>query len=136
MSSSAKLKNQAPIVVVAHDLRPDLAARAVALGAAGSVSVDADASEIIEAIREVAWTGEMESSPPELGWEAALTAREVQVLSGIAKRYSNDDVASLLCISDNTLKSYVRTAYRRIAVDSRSQAVAWCLQHGFGPPAH
>ena len=29
------------------------------------------------------------------------------------------------------MKTYIRTAYRRIGVTSRSQAVVWCLQHGF-----
>lgn len=128
-----EVKNEPPIIVVAQDLRPDLASRAVASGAAGSFSIDADAAEIIAAIREVAGAGEMESDPPQLGWEAALTLREVQVLSGITKGYSNAEIADLLAISPNTLKSYIRTAYRRIGVTSRSQAVGWCLGHGFEP---
>jgi DNA-binding CsgD family transcriptional regulator len=33
----------------------------------------------------------------------------------------------------NTIKSYIRTAYRKIGVTNRPQAVLWCLQHGFDP---
>lgn len=103
-------KNEPPIIVVAHDLRPDLASRASAQGAAGSVSLDADAAEIVAAIRYVASSGEMPTTSHDLGWEASLTLREVQVLSGITKGYSNEAIAQLLGIKPNTLKSYVRAA--------------------------
>jgi DNA-binding NarL/FixJ family response regulator len=76
----------------------------------------------------------MQSEPQGLGWEAALTVREVQVLSGITMGFSNEEIAALLLISPNTLKSYIRSAYRKIGVTTRSQAVGWCLQHGFEPP--
>jgi hypothetical protein len=39
-----EVENEPPVIVVAHDLRPDLASRALAHGAAGSVSIDADAA--------------------------------------------------------------------------------------------
>jgi DNA-binding NarL/FixJ family response regulator len=31
------------------------------------------------------------------------------------------------------VKTYIRTAYRKIGVQRRSQAVAWGMQHGFTP---
>lgn len=129
----SEVKNDPPIIIIAQDLRPDLASRALAHGAAGSVSIDADATEVIAAIREVARTGEVELNPPELGWEASLSLREVQVLSGITGGFSNQEIAELLAITPNTLKTYIRTAYRKIGVTSRTQAVNWCLQHGFEP---
>jgi DNA-binding NarL/FixJ family response regulator len=129
-----ELKSSPPVIVVARDLRPDLASRALVNGAAGSVSLEADASEIVAAIREVARSGEMSSHTPELGREAHLTLREVEVLSGITHGLSNEEIAGLLTIAPNTLKSYVRTAYRKIGVTTRGQAVGWCLQHGFEPP--
>jgi DNA-binding NarL/FixJ family response regulator len=124
-----------PIIVVGHELRPDLSARALAHGAVGSVSIDAPALEIVLAVRRVADTGTMTLETHELGWEASLTLREVDVLSAITQGLSNEETAGLLAISPNTLKTYIRTAYRKIDVDSRSQAVAWCLQHGFAPRA-
>ncbi|MDT7573859.1 MAG: hypothetical protein QOH17_192, partial [Pseudonocardiales bacterium] len=35
--------------------------------------------------------------------------------------------------SPNTVKSYIRTTYRKIDVASRTQAVLWGVAHGFTP---
>jgi DNA-binding CsgD family transcriptional regulator len=44
-------------------------------------------------------------------------------------------VAEVTFLSPNTIKSYVRTVYRKIGVNSRTQAVLWGVRHGFMPPA-
>jgi DNA-binding CsgD family transcriptional regulator len=44
---------------------------------------------------------------------------------------SNERVAGQLCVSINTVKSYIRTGYQKMGVDSRSQAVLWGVDHGF-----
>ena len=62
-----------------------------------------------------------------------LTEREVAVLELIAAGLSNEQIASELFVSINTIKTYVRTAYRRIGADSRSQAVIWAMRQGLGP---
>jgi DNA-binding NarL/FixJ family response regulator len=129
---------ESPVVVVSRDLRPDLAARAMAHGAAGWVSIEADAHEVRQLIHAAA-RGRLDpqedgSEAPALGAEAGLSRREVDVLSGVAKGLSNDDIAQLLGLANNTIKTYIRAAYRKIGVSTRSQAVAWCLQHGFEPP--
>jgi DNA-binding CsgD family transcriptional regulator len=46
---------------------------------------------------------------------------------------SNADVARLTYLSPNTVKSYIRTIYRKIDVGSRTQAVLWGVEHGFTP---
>ena len=66
---------------------------------------------------------------------AGLTEREVAVLELIAAGLSNDQIAAQLFVSINTVKTYVRTAYRRIGATSRSQAVIWALGQGLGPPS-
>ena len=55
------------------------------------------------------------------------------MLSLIAGGLSNNDVAARMGLSINSVKSYVRSSYRKIDVDSRSQAVLWALSHGLGP---
>jgi DNA-binding CsgD family transcriptional regulator len=35
-------------------------------------------------------------------------------------------------ISINTLKSYIRSAYRKMGVERRAQAVRWGIEHGAG----
>jgi DNA-binding NarL/FixJ family response regulator len=125
------------VVVVGRDLRPGLAARAMASGACACVSIEAPASQILDVIRYAANPGraatEPRSTPPGLGQEVELTAREVLILSGIAKGMRNRDIAVLHALSPNTIKSYIRSAYRKMGVTSRAQAVSWCLRHGFEP---
>jgi DNA-binding NarL/FixJ family response regulator len=123
------------VVLVRRDLRPDLAARAFAYGVAGSVSLEDDAAEILETVHAAA-RGELErrrDSRPAPGWQANLSRRETEVLAGIAQGLSNVEVAELLMLSPNSIKSYIRSAYRKIGVTRRSQAVAWGLMHGFAP---
>ena len=59
-----------------------------------------------------------------------LSEREAEVLGLVACGLSNQEICGQLYLSINTVKTYVRTAYRKIGVKSRSQAVAWCIQHG------
>ena len=49
------------------------------------------------------------------------------MLSLIAGGLSNTDVAARMGLSINSVKSYVRSSYRKIGVESRSQAVLWGL---------
>jgi DNA-binding CsgD family transcriptional regulator len=44
---------------------------------------------------------------------------------------SNQQVAQELYLSINSIKTYIRTMYRKIGAESRSQAVIWGLKHGF-----
>jgi DNA-binding NarL/FixJ family response regulator len=120
------------IVVLSRDLRPDLAARGLALGASGSVSIEATSVAILAAVHAAA-EGTVQDPAP-LGAEANLSPREVEALTGITKGHSNNEIADALGLSINSLKSYIRSAYRKVGVTTRSQAVAWCLLHGFEPP--
>ncbi|GAB3016052.1 hypothetical protein GCM10011376_04800 [Nocardioides flavus (ex Wang et al. 2016)] len=61
-----------------------------------------------------------------------LTARERETLAHIATGKSNDEIAQQMQISLNSVKSYIRSAYRKTGVHSRSQAVLWAVSHGLG----
>lgn len=62
-----------------------------------------------------------------------LTERELEVIELITHGYSNDEIARRLFLSVNSVKSYIRTAYRRIGATRRSQAVLWGIQQGLAP---
>lgn len=64
--------------------------------------------------------------------EVDLTSRELEVLAMIARGFSNQEIADAACLSINSIKSYVRGAYSKIGVVTRSQAVAWGVRHGLG----
>lgn len=56
-----------------------------------------------------------------------LSAREREVLLLVATGSTNQEVADTLYVSLNTVKTYLRTAYRKIGVSRRSQAVLWAV---------
>ena len=59
--------------------------------------------------------------------EVALTQREREIVTLIARGYSNKEIAEQLYLSINSVKTYIRSAYRRIGVERRTQAVVWAL---------
>ena len=67
------------------------------------------------------------------GREEGLTDREAEILALITQGKSNAEVAALTFLSPNTVKSYIRTTYRKINVTSRTQAVLWGVRNGFTP---
>ena len=67
------------------------------------------------------------------GREEGLTARESEVLSLITQGYSNNDIVETTMLSINSIKSYIRSAYRKIGVTTRSRAILWGIDHGFQP---
>jgi DNA-binding NarL/FixJ family response regulator len=70
------------------------------------------------------------------GWpgrDAGLTAREAEVIALITQGLSNQEIAQRASLSINSVKSYIRTSYRKMGVTSRTNAVLWGLEHGFSP---
>lgn len=61
-----------------------------------------------------------------------LTPREEQILVLVTAGLTNSEIAEHLVLSINSIKTYVRQAYRKIGATRRAQAVAWGLQHGLG----
>ena len=69
-----------------------------------------------------------------LGAAAGLSPRETDVLRLVVHGLSNQEIADELFLSVNSVKTYIRSAYRKGGVTTRPQAVAWCVRHGFPPP--
>ena len=55
------------------------------------------------------------------------------MLALITQGLTNQEIADKAYISINSVKTYVRTAYRKIGVSRRAQAVSWGMDHGFRP---
>ena len=134
------------VVVYTWNFHPDLIASAKQHGAHGYLSKTLPARELVAALEAVHAGETVVSAPPPrarsalgLDWPGrgeGLSDRESEILALITQGKSNADVARLTYLSPNTVKSYIRTIYRKIDVGSRTQAVLWGVAHGFTPDHH
>ena len=60
----------------------------------------------------------------------ALTRRERVVLAELAEDVTLEEIATRLFVTRNTVKSQVRSVYRKIGVSTRAEAVAWAEAAG------
>ena len=67
------------------------------------------------------------------GTDVGLSPREAEIIALITQGLSNQEIADRAFLSINSVKTYIRTAYRKMGVQRRSQAVLWGVQHGFQP---
>lgn len=54
-----------------------------------------------------------------------LSVRERVVLAELAEQRTLEGIAQRLFVSRNTIKTQVRSIYRKLGVSSRAEAVAW-----------
>ena len=132
------------VAIFTWNLQADLVRVAVERGAAGYLSKGLSAEELVEAI-ETIHAGTVvvpDDSSAEVeeplvrawpGREHRLSAREAEVVALITQGLSNQEIADRCYLSINSVKTYVRTAYRKMGVNSRSRAVLWGIDHGFLP---
>jgi LuxR family maltose regulon positive regulatory protein len=65
--------------------------------------------------------------------ESHLTNREIEILTLLAQRLRNKEIAEKLFISDGTVKQHTINLYRKLGVDSRREAVAKALSMNILP---
>ena len=133
----------AKVVVYSWNLDPRLIEEVVARGASGYLSKVLTGPQVVAALervmngKTVILPGLDESSAGGAGdWPGrsiGLTPREAEIIALIAHGLSNEEIAERAFLSINSVKTYIRTAYRKMNVTSRSQAVLWGVDHGFRP---
>ena len=127
------------VVAIQAEFRADVTERLLAMGVADVVSMDVTATALLDRLehaaagRRISPAAVRRHTRDVARLATGLTEREVAVLELIAAGLSNDQIAAQLFVSINTVKTYVRTAYRRIGAKSRSQAVIWTMGQGLGP---
>jgi DNA-binding NarL/FixJ family response regulator len=134
------------VVVYTWNFHPELIESARRQGAHGYLSKALPASDLVDAL-EAVQAGEIVISEPRArsrpasggdwpGRREGLSDREAEILALITQGKSNAEVAAVTFLSPNTVKSYIRTVYRKIGVGSRTQAVLWGVRNGFTPDHH
>lgn len=59
-----------------------------------------------------------------IGKQCGLSAREVQVLELLSRGYSYRSISEALCLSNNTVTSYVKTLYRKTGFHDKQEIIA------------
>ena len=113
---------------------------ALAAGAAGYLLKDAEADEVGAAVR-AAKRGQVHLDPsvartltrsliaPQRT-ATALTPREREILTLVAKGKSNRDIAEALMISERTARTHVSNVLAKLGLTSRTQAALWAIREG------
>jgi LuxR family transcriptional regulator, maltose regulon positive regulatory protein len=70
---------------------------------------------------------------PDAEWIEPLSEREIDILRLIAAGLTNQEIASQLYLSLNTIKSHIRNIYGKLNVHSRTQAIARAQDLGLLP---
>jgi two-component system nitrate/nitrite response regulator NarL len=129
------------VVMIAAEPDPGLVYAAIAKGAAGYLTKDADARELCEAIAAVA-RGRTVLSPRlqagiagEIRLRAVddrpfLSDRERQILKLVAEGMSAPQIARKLYLATPTVKTHLHHTYEKLGVGERAAAVAGAMRRG------
>jgi DNA-binding NarL/FixJ family response regulator len=134
--------HDAKVAIFSWNLQPDLVSRSIQSGASGYLSKSLQGEELVRAIEAVhagqvvvptRSSGRDREAGDWPGKTRGLTAREAEIIALITQGLSNQEIATRSYLSINSVKTYIRTAYRKMGVSSRSQAVLWGVNNGFRP---
>jgi two-component system nitrate/nitrite response regulator NarL len=129
------------VVMIAAEPDPGLVYSAIANGAAGYLTKDADARELCDAISAVA-RGKTVLSPllqtgiaGEIRLRAVdqrpfLSEREGQILKLVAEGLTAPQIGRHLCLATPTVKTHLHHVYEKLGVAERAAAVAEAMRRG------
>jgi DNA-binding NarL/FixJ family response regulator len=127
------------VIALDRTLKPELGTRAREKGVEWAITLGITPDELVQVIEDAA-SGSLEDdtnvatewvADDYLGKPAGLSPRESQLLQLVVLGHSNQEIADELYLSINSVKTYIRTTYRKIGVASRGQAILWAVQNGF-----
>ncbi len=124
---------------------------ALSLGASGFLVKDADPTALLHAVRVVADGGSLLAPSvtrrvieqfgkargrrtPHPGLEH-LTEREREVVTWVTTGRSNHEIAALLGVSPDTVRTHVSRAMVKLHARDRAQLVVFAIESGLAPPA-
>jgi len=101
----------------------------------GYLQKTAGRTELLDALRRVA-AGERYLAPAiatrlaGLKLDPAITLREREILSLIAKGRANKEIAATLGIAEDTVKRHISNTLQKLGVSDRAQATAEAIRRG------
>lgn len=146
LTTIPKLRELIPsisILVLTSFAESNLVYQAIKAGARGYLLKDATRLQLLQSIRDVA-DGKAyihpsiamkaiqefeDSNDMEVSVEA-LTQRELETLKLIARGYSNQEISTMLHVSDRTIAKYVSSILKKLQVNNRTQAALYAVRKG------
>jgi DNA-binding NarL/FixJ family response regulator len=139
-----------PVLALTTFQDEELLSGVLRAGAAGFVLKDSPAEELIRAVRTVGTGGSYldpavtarvlqtyrDAAPVTARDDVAtaLTPRELDVLTLIAKGCSNTEIADELVISGVTVKTHVGRVFTKLGLRDRPAAIVYAYEHGIVRP--
>ncbi len=129
------------LVLTTYDTDADIV-RAVEAGATGYLLKDTPLPRLADAVRAAA-RGETVLAPPVAARLVsrmrapavdAPTARELEVLAGVARGLTNAEIGRELFIGEATVKTHLVRVFAKLGVDDRTRAVLVAVQRGLLEP--
>ncbi len=123
------------IVVFSFSDRPEAVRRALHAGAQGFISKAVPLQEIIDGIKAAArgdhvvlthrsQRAQIDATLRWPGRDIGLTERESELLSLLSTGMTNRELGSHLYVSENTIKTQLRSLYAKLGVRNRAQAAS------------
>ena len=128
------------LVLTTYDTDADIV-RAVEAGATGYLLKDTPLPQLADAVRAAA-RGETVLAPPVAARLVsrmrapaadAPTARELEVLAGVAQGLTNAEIGRQLFIGEATVKTHLLRVFAKLGVDDRTRAVLVAVERGLLP---
>jgi two-component system, NarL family, response regulator LiaR len=127
--------NNGAIVVFSFSDRPEAVRRAMRAGARGFISKAAPRQQIIDGIKAAArgdrvvltqrsQHAQIDGTLRWPGRDIGLTERESELLSLLPTGMTNRELGSHLYVSENTIKTQLRSLYAKLSVRNRAQAAS------------
>lgn len=122
------------LILTTYDCEEDIF-HSLESGARGYLLKDATREEMLEAVRRI-HEGQR-CLPPAIAARLAerltrpgLSPREMDVLRLMAKGRSNKEIATAMFVSEETVKSHLKSLFQKLSVHDRVEATAVALQRG------
>jgi DNA-binding NarL/FixJ family response regulator len=126
-----KLRPQVNIIVITVHDNSEMVFEALCAGASGYITKTSNHFRILDAIEEVARGGapmsgniaKMVVESFRRNTSSPLTSRETEVLHLLAKGKSYKDIADILFVHVETIKSHIKNIYAKLQVSNKAEAI-------------
>ncbi len=141
--ASTKLHPESDVIVVTIFANQSRVIDSIKAGAKGYLLKDQKLEECAESIREIRRGGSpispiiarqllrrMVPEQPARPLKGALSTREEEVLNLLARGFSYAEIAGVLALKGSSVGTYVKRIYKKLEVNSRSEAVFEAANRG------